>query len=220
MDPGVGPTPIGSVPIVEEATAVQIASLIDVWWGSFNSDFIQRIYPQTVEGRLWLQRAFKRSLNAVPSPRDPTTKYVIVRNPEDGAPVAIAVYRIIPAGCDPERRSWRVRWSGFEDLPSIHEDILADFFDPMEKTQTYLLGDRAHIHLEALGTIEAHQKKGYGTALIKWGTNLADGMGVECYLDASPVGRPLYEANGYVVQDVSAVLEKPAGAPMVRPRKR
>lgn len=138
----------------------------------------------------------------------------------NGLPAAIAVYHIVPAGCDPARRSWRVRKPAFDDLPDIREDVLARFFDPMEKAHTYLLGDWGHVYLEVLGTVEAHQKRGFGTALIKWGNDLADGLGVECYLEASPAGKPLYEANGYVEQDVSAVVEIPPGTSMVRPSKR
>lgn len=67
--------------------------------------------------------------------------------------------------------------------------------------------------------MEAHRKRGYATALVKWGNDLADELGVECYLDASSEGRPLYEKNGYTEQDVSAVIENPPGASMVRPRK-
>lgn len=67
--------------------------------------------------------------------------------------------------------------------------------------------------------MEAFQKRGYGTALVKWGTDLADQLGVECYLDASPAGKPLYEANGYVEQDVSTILEKQSAVSMLRPKK-
>lgn len=76
------------------------------------------------------------------------------------------------------------------------------------------------VDLEALGTMAQHRKKGYGTALVQYGNDLADKLGVECYLDASDMGRPVYEANGYVVQDTSAVVEKRAGVSMVRPRTR
>ncbi|KAI1416679.1 acyl-CoA N-acyltransferase [Hypoxylon sp. FL1857] len=206
-------------PIVEQATESDIPDLIALWWDAFGGDFIRRIYPQTPDGRRWLERAFAKHLGHPPEPGKPETKCLIARSPDTGRPVAIAVYHIVPAGCDPVQLSWRVRWPRFDDLPDIREDVLAGFFDPMDKTQTYLLGDRSHIHLEALGTMEAHRKRGYATALIKWGTDLADDLGVECYLDASPAGRPLYEAHGYFEQDVSAVVKKQAGPSMVRPRK-
>ncbi|OTA94905.1 hypothetical protein M434DRAFT_29446 [Hypoxylon sp. CO27-5] len=211
--------PASATPIVEQATKSDIPDLIAVWWDAFSGDFIRRIYPQTPDGRRWLERAFAKFFGPAPGPRELETKCLVMRIPDTGLPAAIAVYHIVPAGCDPAQRSWRARWPRFDDLPDISKDVLAGFFDPMDKTQTYLLGDRGYVYLEALGTMEAHRKRGYATALIKWGTDLADKMNVECYLDASPAGKPLYEANGYVQQDVSAVVEKQAGPSMVRPRK-
>ncbi|KAI0169282.1 acyl-CoA N-acyltransferase [Hypoxylon sp. FL1284] len=211
--------------VVERATAADIPDLIRVWGDSFNSEFIRRIFPQTEDGRRWLERFFTRNLEeaaAAPGPeqrRRPKVEALFVRSPESGMPVAMAVYHVVPAGCDPALLTWRARWPAFDDLPDISEDAVAGFFEPMEKTQNYLLGDRARVFLEALGTVEAHQKKGYGTALVQWGNALADELGVECYLDASPDGKPLYEKHGYVPQDVSAILEKQAAVSMLRPRK-
>ncbi|XXG96046.1 hypothetical protein Hte_002323 [Hypoxylon texense] len=217
-------TPAAPV-IVERATASDIPGIIAVWWDSFSSDFIRRVYPQTPDGRRWLERAFARNLGPAPGPGYPKVECLLVRNPDtafaasSGLPVAVAVYHIVPAGCDPKLRSWRARWPAFDDLPDIREDVLAEFFEPMEKTQSYLLKDRGHVYLEALGTMGAHRKRGYATALVKWGNDLADELGVDCYLDASPEGKPLYERNGYIGQDVSAVVERPPGVSMVRPRK-
>ncbi|KAI0839911.1 acyl-CoA N-acyltransferase [Hypoxylon sp. FL0890] len=211
--------PTSATPIVEQATESDIPDLIALWWDAFGGDFIRRIYPQSPDGRRWLERAFAKNFGPTPGPGVPETKCLIVRSPENNLPAAIAVYRIVPAGCDPAQCSWRARWPRFDDLPDVREDVVASFFDPMDKTHTYLLGNRGHVYLEVLGTMEAHRKRGYATALIKWGTDLADDLGVECYLDASPDGKPLYEANGYVEQDVSAVVNRKEGSSMVRPRK-
>ncbi|KAI1141344.1 acyl-CoA N-acyltransferase [Hypoxylon sp. FL0543] len=211
--------PTSATPIVEQATESDIPALVAVWWDAFSSDFIRRIFSQTPDGRRWLERAFVKNFEPTSGSRAPETKCLIVRCSDTGLPAAIAVYRIVPAGCDPAQLSWRARWPPFDDLPDISEDVLAGFFDSMDRTQTYLLGDRAYVYLEALGTMKTHRKRGYATALIEWGTDLADELGVECYLDASPEGRPLYEANGYVEQDVSAVVEKQAGPSMIRHKK-
>lgn len=68
-----------------------------------------------------------------------------------------------------------------------------------------------------LGTLPTHQKEGHGKALVKWGTELADALGVECYLEASLAGQPLYLANGYIARDVSSVVKSEFVYPMVRP---
>jgi len=51
-----------------------------------------------------------------------------------------------------------------------------------------------------LYTLVAHpsaQRRGAGSALLKWGCAKADALGIETYLEASPMGVPLYERFGF-----------------------
>lgn len=157
-----------------------------------------------------------------------------------GAVVAFAMYRVYEANSDPSKRAWTARWPRVEGFSDMKYDTLNAFYQPTDISHDHLMGNSAHIRessvllsfpcghqlkadimldLEVLGTSPAYQKQGYGKALVKWGTDLADQLGVECYLDASPVGRILYTANGFVDKDVSAVIVSPSVAPMVRPAK-
>lgn len=54
-----------------------------------------------------------------------------------------------------------------------------------------------HIELVLLMTDPAFQRRGIGTALLKWGHALADAKQVPCFLCASPFGWPLYRALGW-----------------------
>lgn len=47
-------------------------------------------------------------------------------------------------------------------------------------------------------TAEGYKGRGSGGMILKHGTDLADEEQVECYIDASPAGRPLYERHGFV----------------------
>lgn len=48
--------------------------------------------------------------------------------------------------------------------------------------------------------------------LVQWGCEQADAKGVECYLEASPMGVPLYERFGFQrIQEVSIDLGKFGG---------
>lgn len=47
------------------------------------------------------------------------------------------------------------------------------------------------------------QRMGAGSALLKWGSDLADSLGIPCRLEASPAGYPLYRKFGYEDIDVS-----------------
>lgn len=74
-----------TLPIVDWASASDIPDLIAVWWDSFNDDFIRRIYPQTPDGRQWLERAFAKNLAPRTDPDIPATEVIIVRDPDTGA---------------------------------------------------------------------------------------------------------------------------------------
>jgi hypothetical protein len=41
--------------------------------------------------------------------------------------------------------------------------------------------------------------------LLEWGCQKADEAGLDCYLDATSTGKPLYERYGFEVQSVSTL---------------
>lgn len=47
--------------------------------------------------------------------------------------------------------------------------------------------------LDILHTHPSHQGRGAGAQLVKWGTDLADKEGLQCYLESSPAGYPLFQ---------------------------
>ena len=44
-----------------------------------------------------------------------------------------------------------------------------------------------------------HRRKGAATMLMKWGTALADELGVESWVQATPMAKPLYLRHGFEV---------------------
>lgn len=54
------------------------------------------------------------------------------------------------------------------------------------------------IVLDIMATHPFHQKRGAGTMTVKWGTDLADSLGMKCFIEASPPGKRLYEKCGFV----------------------
>ncbi|PSN61369.1 acyl-CoA N-acyltransferase [Corynespora cassiicola Philippines] len=59
------------------------------------------------------------------------------------------------------------------------------------------LANRPYYCLDTLVTHPNHHRRGAGSMLIEWGTTKADEAGVECYLEASPMGEPLYAKHGF-----------------------
>lgn len=47
--------------------------------------------------------------------------------------------------------------------------------------------------LDILHTHPSHQGRGAGAKLVKWGTDLADKERLQCYLESSPAGYPLFK---------------------------
>ncbi|ORY02847.1 hypothetical protein BCR34DRAFT_492851 [Clohesyomyces aquaticus] len=53
--------------------------------------------------------------------------------------------------------------------------------------------------LDILVVDPTHQRQGAGRMLVKWGTSIADQLGVEAVVEAGDYGRGLYEQEGFVV---------------------
>jgi GNAT superfamily N-acetyltransferase len=56
-----------------------------------------------------------------------------------------------------------------------------------------------HLMLDILATDPAHMHRGAGKMLLKFGTDIADEMGLPCFLEGSPEGLGLYRASGFKV---------------------
>lgn len=51
--------------------------------------------------------------------------------------------------------------------------------------------------LGILTTDPKHQRRGAGAMLVQWGCDVADELGLECYLEASDAGHRLYQKKGF-----------------------
>ncbi|KAK1237928.1 hypothetical protein MKX08_002507 [Trichoderma sp. CBMAI-0020] len=101
---------------------------------------------------------------------------------DDKPPVATA---------DPELPADATDMKNFEELMSIlKEDYKASFGDR---------GLKDVWHLDMIGVDPLHQRRGIGKALLTWGMRQAIKAGRDCYLMATPQGRPLYEASGWEI---------------------
>jgi hypothetical protein len=47
--------------------------------------------------------------------------------------------------------------------------------------------------------LSTQRRLGAGKLLMEWGCNLADKMGLECFVESTDDGRALYESAGFVV---------------------
>lgn len=72
----------------------------------------------------------------------------------------------------------------------------------------YSPGDKANCLLSVLNiafTIPSYRKRGVSSLFLKWGLDKAEELNFECWLDATPYGRPVYERRGFIVTDAWSV---------------
>ncbi len=50
-----------------------------------------------------------------------------------------------------------------------------------------------------------YRRRGVGQQFLDWGMAKADEMGVEMFLDATPIGMPLYKQNGFVAIEENVI---------------
>lgn len=73
------------------------------------------------------------------------------------------------------------------------------YMEPMINARVNYLKGRKHAFLMFLCVDEAYRGRGAGKALVKWGMEKCQEMGVPGYLEASEDGRKLYENLGWAV---------------------
>ncbi|KAI0205957.1 hypothetical protein F4808DRAFT_455453 [Astrocystis sublimbata] len=203
---------------VSIATVDDIPDLIKIFWEAFRGP-AESTFPQTEGGRMWLERSFQNFLGQQSYYR-PESRVPIVRG-SNGKPVSFAIVHVVKPGQTVVGSSWKRRWSRGDDLPTVHEDRLASFFEPLAKAHHMGIGREGHVYIEFLITKANQRHKGYATALINWVTKFADDLSFACYLDGGGMGMGILERAGFAQKDLTHKYKDspPPCAPMLRPKR-
>ncbi|KAI0433805.1 acyl-CoA N-acyltransferase [Xylaria sp. FL1042] len=94
-----------------------------------------------------------------------------------------------------------VSWFPDNGSRRFAESFLAQYSAPRAA-----IGQRPQVYLSIMFTSPKHRRKGVAQQLLSWGIRKAHEMGVEMFLDASLMGKPLYEANGFVVVEENHIV--------------
>ncbi|KAI5861912.1 hypothetical protein GGS23DRAFT_611052 [Durotheca rogersii] len=86
-----------------------------------------------------------------------------------------------------------VTWFPAGGARAFVEQALANHSRPRARA-----AQRAHVYLFIIFAHPDYRRRGVGQQLLDWGLREADAAGLEVFLDSTPYGRPLYEANGFV----------------------
>jgi WD repeat-containing protein 48 len=96
--------------------------------------------------------------------------------------------------------------------PELRVDALRSLFDPLRAAQEEIMGaEDTYFMLNSLATHPDHRGRGAASLLLDWGTKKADEEGLIAYLDATGVGKGLYEKAGFEVRKVLEWDRKPWG---------
>lgn len=119
---------------------------------------------------------------------DPNARFIVVEETSTSPPTLFSFAKwIIPMRSDTPRAALP------EDWPIDGHPALANMCDVRKS----IIANRPHWYLEIVVTEQEHQGRGAGAIITKWRVDRADEDGVECYLDATPEARPLYERFGF-----------------------
>ncbi|KAF2631382.1 acyl-CoA N-acyltransferase [Macroventuria anomochaeta] len=122
---------------------------------------------------------------------------------------------VMPKEEGASERTWEEVDEGFERSEPYDESdpkLFHALHDLFSENKRAILGTRSHYVLDTLVTLANHERRGAGSMLVRWGTERADEAGVEAYLEASPMGAPMYARHGFEpVKKVALDLRKYEG---------
>jgi GNAT superfamily N-acetyltransferase len=81
--------------------------------------------------------------------------------------------------------------------PNSHPEAWNEFFSHLADARRSILGVKPTACLLVLVTHPDHHRRGAGAMLVKYGCDKADEAGIPGYLEASQLGKPLYERFGF-----------------------
>ncbi|KAE9364463.1 hypothetical protein N431DRAFT_489024 [Stipitochalara longipes BDJ] len=91
--------------------------------------------------------------------------------------------------------------SGFASDANL--ELLDWFFGSLDEKRNAFMDqregvkERGYLYMAILGVDPKFQRMGVGKKLLEWGLEKADREGIECWIEASPAGKPLYEKFGW-----------------------
>jgi GNAT superfamily N-acetyltransferase len=84
-----------------------------------------------------------------------------------------------------------------EPYPESDVSIWNDFFAQLNAGKMQYMGVRPFMCLDTLVTHPEYRGLGAGRALVGWGCERADGLGMESFLDSTDMGLRLYGRCGF-----------------------
>jgi GNAT superfamily N-acetyltransferase len=150
------------------------------------------------------QKTFDRVISDIQN--DITNKgylYLKCVDTATGEIIAGAKWRYVtPKTLGATERTWEEVEAAFQDRMQPYDEsepaLLNELFEIFNEHKRRHLGNRPYYALDTLATHQDHGRRGAGSMLVRWGCEKADEAGVQAYLEASPMGAPMYARYGFV----------------------
>lgn len=81
--------------------------------------------------------------------------------------------------------------------PDCNEALLEEFDNNLAKYKREILNGKPYVYLKILAVLPQYHRRGVGSMHLRSGIEKADELGLPSYLEASPMGTPLYAKMGY-----------------------
>ena len=157
---------------------------------------------------------------------DPTIVFLQAIDIASGRMIAAAKWNLYKT---PEDTEIPIRKLEFG--PGTNQEACMAFFGGMKEKKKEILGNRPHLcmlqvrrycmeianrglDLHMLHTDPEYQRRGAGSALMEWGKQKADELGLPIYLESSAKGYPFYKKHGFEDVETFVVDFSPYGGPV------
>ncbi|MCJ1321693.1 hypothetical protein MMC15_007038 [Xylographa vitiligo] len=160
---------------------------------SHTSPLIDALIPHhdTPAGHAKAVASFEKSMQT-----DPTAHFLHATDDSTGAILGWAEWLVLEKGLHPEAAA-----EDSDGQSAEEREWARALWAPVAAARTRAVEQAGGklLLLNLLCVDPASQRGGAGTALVRWGTKIADERGVEAILESTLAGRHLYEQNGFYV---------------------
>ncbi|RYP19388.1 hypothetical protein DL765_003361 [Monosporascus sp. GIB2] len=132
--------------------------------------------------------------------QDPSSHWQKVVDVETGRMAGGASWNIYKTNPFAEPHPVEATWFPNDSSRTFAEKALESHGRPR-----YQAAQRPHVYLFNVFTHPDYRRRGVGQQLMDWGMKKADELGLELFLDSTPQGRPLYEANGFIYVEENVI---------------
>ncbi|CAK7267387.1 hypothetical protein SEPCBS57363_002566 [Sporothrix epigloea] len=190
------------------ATGADIDRLMEIYFSAFRSNGVTpRVFPESSPQTHAFWRGY--FTQHVENDRD-DVRVVEMASDSDGTKtiIAFAVWKPPRPATEPFPATPPPSvWPSDGDV-----EAAVEFFGDLERQHMHFMGpaegapagtqQRPHWYLKLIGTHQDFRGKGAAGALLRYGEHQADAQGLQCYLDATPDGQPVYTSAGHGFREV------------------